>query len=53
MIYSDEKDVTLGCDLSTGGVDRDLADACATSDLLIGDRESLFRFLLGFENESS
>ena len=44
-------DGTLGNDLSTRGVERDLEGVCATSKLLTGDRESLLLFLLGFENK--
>lgn len=43
----------LGCDLSIGGVERDLVGVCTTSELLTGDRQSLLIFLLGFENEIS
>ncbi len=53
MIYLDEKNCTLSCDLSIGGVERDIRDVCTTSKHLNYDRESLFHFLIGFENESS
>ena len=45
------KDGTLGCDLSTRAIKRDLEGVCITFELLSGNRESLFLFLLGFENE--
>ena len=46
------KDVALGCDLSTRGVEMDLEGVCVTYELLTSDRESPILFLLGFENES-
>lgn len=43
----------LGYDLSIRGVERDLVGVCVTFALLIGDRDNLFLFILGFKNEIS
>lgn len=34
-----------------GVMDRDFAGVCATTTLLTSDRDNVFIFLLGFENE--
>lgn len=42
----------LGCDLSIGGVERDLTGLYATVALLIGHRDNLFLFLLALKTKS-